>query len=307
MHKTIKTILPRPHPHWVGDGFNVFPVFADKAFSKELSPFLMFDYAAPKHFAATTKRLGVGQHPHRGFETVTLAFQGAVEHGDSVGNRGVIETGDVQWMTAARGIIHEEFHSTEFAKKGGLFEMCQLWVNLPSKHKMAAPRYQGIMAKDIPHAPLALSSGEAKCSADGKPAQADPNDGFVRVISGNYHGVRGAADTYTPVDMWDIILNTAGKTFQFTTGDGFNVVVFVRAGKVEVEGSPVGPQDVALMNLKGTVINIKALEPNTKVLLLGGEPIDEPIAARGPFVMNTQQELKQAVIDYQTGKFGQHF
>ena len=152
--KTIKEIFRKPSNHWVGNGFNVIPVFADRAFTKEISPFLMFDYAAPKQFPPTSKRLGVGQHPHRGFETVTLAFQGEVEHADSQGNTGVIGPGDVQWMTAARGIVHEEFHSKQFAKNGGTFEMCQIWVNLPAQQKMIEPRYQPILDTDIPKAPL---------------------------------------------------------------------------------------------------------------------------------------------------------
>lgn len=308
-HKTVKAVLPRPSPHWVGDGFHVYPVFANKAFSKELSPFLMFDYAAPRKFPPTKKRLGVGQHPHRGFETVTIAFQGAVEHGDSVGNRGVIGPGDVQWMTAARGIVHEEFHSTEFAKRGGIFEFCQLWVNLPAKHKMVAPKYQGILSKDIPSLPLIPDSKEFQCE-EGKAEEKinldklDKNNGYVRVIAGSYMGVKGPASTHTPVDMWDISINTVSQTFQLPTGEGFNALVFVRKGEIEVEGKKLGPQDVAIMNLEGRVIRIKSLEEDTKVLLLAGLPIDEPIAARGPFVMNTQRELQSAWHDFETGNFG---
>jgi redox-sensitive bicupin YhaK (pirin superfamily) len=192
--KGIKVILPRPRSHWVGDGFHVYPVFADKAFTNELSPFLMFDYGAPKQFPANNpKKLGVGQHPHRGFETITVAFQGEVEHADSMGNRGVIGEGDVQWMTAGRGIVHEEFHSQKFAKAGGAFEMCQLWLNLPKEHKMTPPRYQPILKNEITTSPLYLHAADA-CGAP-----ADPAEGGVRVIAGSFMGVKGPASTFTQV------------------------------------------------------------------------------------------------------------
>lgn len=292
--KTIKEICRRPPRHWVGDAFNVYPVFANKAFTKEMSPFLMFDYAPPKDFPPNYgKKLGVGQHPHRGFETVTLAFQGEVEHADSEGNRDVIGPGDVQWMSAARGIVHEEFHSTDFSMKGGMFEMCQLWVNLPKDKKMTKPRYQPILDKNIPKAPL-LAEGSSDVNDN-------LNDGYARIIAGELRGVKGPAETFTPINLWDVvILNTESK-FQFDIADGHNLVVFVRRGSVTIQGKALDTAEVAIMGTEGTELVIQAKEPNTSLLFLSGEPIDEPIAARGPFVMNTQKELQDAWTDYRKG------
>uniref|UniRef100_A0A7S3LPR6 Pirin N-terminal domain-containing protein n=1 Tax=Aplanochytrium stocchinoi TaxID=215587 RepID=A0A7S3LPR6_9STRA len=289
--KAIKTILPRTSSHWVGDGFKVYPVFANMAFTKEISPFLMLDYAAPKEFSPSLRRRGVGKHPHRGFETVTIAFQGEVEHGDSLGHRDVIKEGDVQWMTAAGGIIHEEFHSTEFAKQGGRFEMIQLWVNLPKAHKMDPPRYQPILAKDIPTQLLSSK---------------DKADGGVRIIAGNYDGVKGPAKTFSPVNLWDVQINTPEKLFEFDFEAGHNAMIFVRKGAVvigEDDTKELGPQDMAVLETQGTRITIKTTEVDTKLMLLSGEPINEPIAARGPFVMNTHQEIIQANEDYHNGNF----
>lgn len=321
--KTIKYISAKPPSHWVGDGFKVFPVFSDKAFTAELSPFLMFDYAAPKKFEPNPnphKRRGVGQHPHRGFETVTIAFQGEVEHSDSQGNNGVIGPGDVQWMTAAKGIVHEEFHSTNFSKKGGIFEMCQLWVNLPKKSKMSPPKYQPILKDDIPKVELMsvnpASGGEDKdnnsCVVGSTVEKAPLEDGHVNVIAGTYQQVKGAATTFTPVNMWDInILNTQ-HLFEFELEEGHNTLVFVRRGAVTVSGSVdssndearLNLADVAVMNKEGTKLRLQAKEKDTAVLILSGEPIDEPIAARGPFVMNTYEELNDAMKDYRYGRNG---
>lgn len=296
--KSIKSILPSPPQHWVGDGFQVYPVFHNLAFSQELSPWLMFDYAAPKTFSPTTKRLGVGQHPHRGFETITLAFQGEVEHGDSVGNRGVIGAGDVQWMTAARGIIHEEFHSTNFAKKGGTFEMAQLWLNLPASHKMNPPAYQSILKDDIPIIPLHTSSledkNEEECAVIGS----------IRLIAGSQSGQNGAATTVTPVELFDVSIEKANMPCEIDIPSGHNAVVFVRRGSIQIQGQPVMAQGVALLHVEGSVLQITASENATQLLILGGEPINEPIAARGPFVMNTQEELREAMMDFRNGKLG---
>jgi len=289
--KTVKKILPRPGTHWVGNGFKVFPVFSNLAFTQEISPFLMLDYAAPKEFSPSLRKKGVGMHPHRGFETVTIAFQGEVEHGDNLGHSGVIKEGDVQWMTAAKGIIHEEFHSNEFSKKGGMFEMVQLWVNLPKKHKMDPPRYQPIFSKDIPT--TTLSSG-------------DINDGSVRIIAGQVNDVKGPAKTFTPVNLWDVQINTTEKEFDFKFEDGHNVMVFVRKGGIICIGSEnkqLGAQDMAILESRGEMLTIKGTEDDTKLLILSGEPINEPIAARGPFVMNTQEEIIQANRDYHSGNF----
>jgi redox-sensitive bicupin YhaK (pirin superfamily) len=283
--KKIKTILPATaRSHWVGDGFNVRPIFANLAFTQAISPFLMFDYAAPREFDATGEKRGVGPHPHRGFETVTIAFQGEVEHGDSVGNRGVIGPGDVQWMTAASGIIHEEFLSREFLRRGGTLEMVQLWVNLPAKDKMLAPKYQPILSRDIPM------------------LQLPGNSGTLRVIAGNYAGTQGAASTFSPVNLWDIKIK-AGKTVELSVPEGHNSMVFVRQGKMALGSAVIGAADLALFEKDGTHIQFQAQE-DTSLLLMGGEPIAEPIVASGPFVMNTEQEIRLAMMDYQSGRMG---
>jgi len=295
--KTVRRIIPAQRKHWVGNGFNVFPVFGSLAFTNELSPWLMFDYAAPKEFGPTSQRRGVGQHPHRGFETVTIAFQGAVEHSDSVGHNDVIGPGDVQWMTAGRGIIHEEYHSTDFAKTGGVFEMCQLWVNLPKKDKMVAPRYQPIVAGDIPRVPL-LAATEADGSCGGESV------GEARIVAGELHGTRGPAATFSPVELFDLELRAADTPVELPVPAGHNTVVFVRSGEISVEGQTVGAQGVALMSRSGEKLRLSARVPNSQVLLLGGEPLDEPIAAQGPFVMNTQAEIRQAMADFNSGRMG---
>jgi len=284
--KQIKTILQATQRnHWVGDGFNVRPVFAHLAFTADISPLLMFDYAAPREFAATDEKRGVGPHPHRGFETVTIAFQGEVEHGDSVGNRGVIGPGDVQWMTAASGIVHEEFLSHEFLRRGGTLEMVQLWVNLPAKYKMIAPKYQSILSKEIPV------------------VQLPDNSGSLRVIAGNYAGIQGAASTYSPVDLWDITL-AAGKSVELTAPEGRNAMLFVRKGSMELGGSRAGVGDLVLLERKGSGVSLQAKE-DASLLFMGGEPIAEPIVASGPFVMNTEQEIRLAMMDYHSGRMGQ--
>lgn len=284
--KQIKTILPATdRNHWVGDGFNVRPVFGNLAFTEHISPFLMFDYAAPKKFEATDAKRGVGPHPHRGFETVTIAFQGEVEHGDSAGNRGVIGPGDVQWMTAASGIVHEEFLSHEFLKRGGVLEMVQLWVNLPARHKMIPPQYQPILSGDIPEVQLPEAAGT------------------VRVIAGNYAGTRGVASTFSPVNLW--VINLApGKNAELSVPEGDNNMLFVRQGAIKLGGTELDTGDLALLEQRGTQIKLQAVE-NSSVILMGGEPISEPIVASGPFVMNTEKEIRLAMMDYQSGRMGQ--
>jgi len=248
----------------------------------------MFDYAAPKQFNPTRGRLGVGQHPHRGFETVTIAWQGEVEHGDHLGNRDVIRAGDVQWMTAGRGIVHEEYHSREFAKTGGVFEMCQLWVNLPSKHKMDPARYQPITSTSIPIVPLPYDAG------------------YVRVIAGRYGETVGPALTFTPIDMWEVRLSKSDACTDLVFPEGHNTIIFVRQGAAAVgdRQDRLSAQDVALMGEAGRQVPIRALADDTMLLILSGQPFDEPIAHRGPFVMNTNQELQQAVKDYSSRSNG---
>lgn len=284
--RTVKRVIPQQHTHWVGDGFKVFPVFGSLAFTNEISPWLMFDYAAPKQFPPTTSQLGVGKHPHRGFETITIAWQGEVEHADSVGNSGVIEPGDVQWMTAGRGIVHEEYHSRNFARKGGVFEMCQLWLNLPAKDKMSPPRYQPIKKDDIPV--FELGEGVAQ----------------VSVIAGKLGTAKGPAMTFSPVELWDVIVDKAGVPVELEVPEKHNVQIFVRKGGVMIGDMELGPQSVALMNGEKGNLSFTAISEGTQVLVMGGEPLNEPIANRGPFVMNTQDELRQAVIDYSSGKMG---
>ena len=302
--RAVKQVLPRPHSHWVGDGFKVYPVFADKAFTKEISPLLMFDYAEPKAFPARkpgSKPLGVGEHPHRGFETVTVAFSGSVEHQDSTGKSGVIGEGDVQWMTAGRGILHEEYHSKEFTAQGGTFEMCQLWVNLKKKDKMTKPGYQLIKKQQIPTVNLPVGVTE----------EADVV-GTARLIAGEMGTTKGRAKTFSPVQMWDVSLPNKGSVVDLPYPADQNCVVFVRRGGVEVlsgedgeTANKLGPQDVALFHFDGSdTVRVRVNQANSSIMVLGGEPIDEPIANMGPFVMNTQAELQQAMVDFRSGRFG---
>jgi redox-sensitive bicupin YhaK (pirin superfamily) len=250
---------------------------------EHLSPFLLLDYGGPREFRPTSERLGVGSHPHRGFETVTIVYDGEVEHRDSAGGGGRIGAGDVQWMTAASGLVHEEFHGREFARRGGMFEMVQLWVNLPAKHKFAPPRYQTLLAADIPTVEL----------ADGQ--------GKLRVIAGEYDGQKGPAQTFTPVNVWDVRLN--GKA-RLAVPDGFHTALVVLQGSVRVNADAlVGPASYALFDPRGNAIEIESTG-DAKALLLSGEPIDEPIVGYGPFVMNTTEEIRDAIRDFQSGKMG---
>jgi hypothetical protein len=299
--RSVKRIMLKPSAHWVGNAFNVFPVFADLAFKEELSPLLMFDYAAPKKFGPKAGQpRGVGQHPHRGFETVTIAFQGEVEHHDNKGGSGVIGPGDVQWMTAGRGIVHEEYHSKDFTQEGGIFEMCQLWVNLPKKHKMTKPRYQPILKDKIPIVTLPLEVPEEETLAT------------VRLIAGEMNNTKGAANTFSPVQMYEVILPNIGAEVDIPFPSEHNCIVFVRRGGVKVlsgedgkgKTSQLGPQDVALMHIDGSdSLRVHVDKPNTSLLIMGGEPLDEPIASQGPFVMNTFDEIRKAITDYRSGRF----
>lgn len=296
--------MEKPYKHWVGDGFHVYPVFADLAFKEDLSPLLMFDYADPKKFPSKVGQpRGVGSHPHRGFETVTIAFQGEVEHRDNKNNSGTIGEGDVQWMTAGRGIVHSEYHSEEFTRNGGTFEMCQLWVNLPKKHKMTKPRYQPILKEQIPTVSLPVG-------AEGEDVMAT-----ARLIAGGsevFEGAKGAAKTFSPVQMWDVQFPLAGAEVDIPFPADQNCIVFVRRGGVQVlsgddgqgKKSKLGPQDVAVMHLDGSDwLRVRVDTADTSLLIMGGEPLNEPIAAQGPFVMNTQAELRQAMTDFREGKF----
>lgn len=282
--KQVAAILNPPAPHMVGDGFRVHNFFPS-GYKINMDPFYMLDYNAKFNFSATDTPRGVGVHPHRGFETVTLAYHGAIAHHDSAGNSGIIFPGDIQWMTAASGILHKEYHEENFTKNGGPFQMVQLWVNLPAKYKMTPPKYQGIEHSAI--AKLEL-----------------PNHaGVVEVIAGNYQGTKGSAFTFTPIEMYNIRLNTGAK-IKLNTPSSYNTAIVVIEGSVTVNGSEyANVNQMVHFASEGSEIELTVKE-NTILLFLSGEPINEPIAQYGPFLMNKPEELQQAIDDYNTGKFG---
>jgi redox-sensitive bicupin YhaK (pirin superfamily) len=283
--KKLRCIQRSADRHWVGDGFPVRTLFSYPTHGQVLSPFLLLDYAGPMEFSPTTQRRGVGEHPHRGFETVTIVYEGEVEHRDSSGGGGRIGPGDVQWMTAASGIVHEEFHGREWARRGGPFEMVQLWVNLPARDKTAEPGYQAIVSSDIPNVRL----------ADGR--------GSARIIAGELAGTKGPARTFTPIHVWDLRLGGDGRT-DLAVPDGWTAALVVLRGELRVSGSDaLGAAEVGIFDRAGTGICIDGAKDAT-ALLLAGEPIDEPIVGQGPFVMNTPQEIRQAIVDYQSGRMG---
>ncbi len=284
--KNVNGVYDAPPLHWVGDGFPVRSLFSYRNHGKLLNPFLLLDYAGPVEFAPADQPRGVGPHPHRGFETVTIVYQGEVAHRDSAGQGGVIGPGDVQWMTAGAGILHEEFHSESFTRSGGSLEMVQLWVNLPAKNKMVAPGYQAILNRDIPV--IALPE----------------NAGTVRVVAGNYLDHAGPARTFTPMNVWDLRLNP-GKTTELSLPDGWSVALIILHGAVSINGDSQGKEAQAVvLDRSGNRVSLEA-QNNAVVLLLSGEPIDEPIVGQGPFVMNSQAEIDQAIADYSSGSFGQ--
>lgn len=274
--------------HWVGDGFPVRTVFSYNSVPKPgISPFLMLDYAGPAEFPPASHRRGVGEHPHRGFETVTILYHGEVEHRDSGGNSGKIGPGDVQWMTAASGVVHEEMHSTEFSRRGGRLEAAQLWVNLPAKLKMSPPRYQGILDAEIPSVQLTDEKGTI---------------GAVRVIAGTFQNHTGPAQTFTPINLWDVRLH-AGRQLQLTLREGHTAALSILQGSLKIGGATAKEAELAVFERAGTDILVRA-EGETTFLVLSGEPIEEPLAGYGPFVMNTQTEIRQALSDYQSGRMG---
>jgi redox-sensitive bicupin YhaK (pirin superfamily) len=285
VNKAVLGVYPGPKAHWVGDGFPVRSLFSYDQLGRHISPFLLLDYAAPTLFAPAARPRGVGEHPHRGFETVTIVYQGEVAHRDSVGNSGVIGPGDVQWMTAAAGILHDEFHSPAFMRRGGALEMAQLWVNLPARHKMAPPRYQSILSAQIPQ--LTLPDGA----------------GTLRVIAGRHSGQQGPAATYSELNVWDVRLRS-GKDITLSVPQEHNAAIAVLRGAITANGSREA-QDAELVLLErgGSEIRISAAADST-ILVLSGIPIDEPIAGYGPFVMNTQAEIETAMNDFRLGKFG---
>jgi hypothetical protein len=270
--------------HWVGDGFPVRNLFPSNGLN-DTSPFLMFDYAGPSYFGPSRKPRGVDAHPHRGFETVTIAYQGSVDHRDSGGHSGTIHPGDVQWMTAASGVVHEEKHGREFTEAGGIFEMVQLWVNLPRAYKMSPPRYQSITSARIPRVDFAPGA-------------------YARLIAGELQGVRGTAQTFTPVNLFDLRLD-AGSRAALALPEGHNCLIALLRGGVMVNGSAQldGDAEIAVLSPSGDTVELDA-KKDSILLLMGGEPIDEPVASYGPFVMNTQAELRQAMEDYRAGRMG---
>ena len=285
--KRILDIRSAPGRHWVGDGLPVHNLFGYNGPGvAERSPFLMLDYGAPYDFGPTTQQLGVGQHPHRGFETVTVVYSGELAHRDNAGGGGTIGPGDVQWMTAGGGIIHEEFHSPGFAKSGGTLEMAQLWVNLPAAHKMTPAGYQPITAAQIPTVSLPEGAGR------------------VRVIAGAWGEAKGPARTFTPIHMLDAAL-AAGRTADLPQPEGWTTLVVVASGSAAVKGAEAvtGPAVVTL-STAGEGVTVQA-GSDAKLLLLAGEPIDEPVVGYGPFVMNSQQQIVQAINDFNSGRFGQ--
>ncbi len=276
-------------PHSVGDGFPVQSIFSYDGLGREpLSPFLMLDYAAPRYFDPAPRRRGVGVHPHRGFETVTIVYAGELEHRDSAGNGGRIGPGDVQWMTAASGILHEEFHSERFTREGGTMSMMQLWVNLPARHKMAQPRYQTILDARIPRLEL------------------DGNAGTLRVIAGEYAGRKGAAETFTPMEVWDLRV-AAGRTVTLATPEGHTTAIVPMQGRARVNDThAAGAAQLVRLAREGTGFTVAAEgDGDVSALVLAGEPIAEPVVGYGPFVMNSEGEIATAFADFQGGRFGQ--
>lgn len=282
--KKLARIQTSPEQHWVGDGFPVRSMFSYRDVG-EFDPFLLLDYAGPTEFAPSDRPRGVEQHPHRGFETVTIVYEGEVEHRDSSGGGGRIGPGDVQWMTAAAGLVHEEMHGREFTRRGGRLEMVQLWVNLPAKDKLSRPGYQSIAAAQIPSVQLPDAAGS------------------VRVIAGGLNGVRGPARTFTPINVWDVQLAAGGKA-TLPVPEGHTTLALVLDGDLRIgNGQHAKSASIAVFERQGDSIDLAASEP-TRVLILDGAPLQEPIAAYGPFVMNTDAEIRQALDDYRAGRMG---
>ncbi|EAA8369440.1 pirin family protein [Salmonella enterica] len=284
--KQITGVYTAPRPHWVGDGFPVRSLFSYQSHTQQLSPFLLLDYAGPHTFTPGNEKRGVGEHPHRGFETVTIVYSGEVEHRDSTGRGGIIGPGDVQWMTAGAGILHEEFHSDAFTRQGGELEMVQLWVNLPMKDKMTTPAYQSITQDVIPTVTL-------------------PDDaGTMRVIAGRYEEAKGSADTFSPLNVWDMRL-LRDRQLTLSQPEGWSTALVVLKGNITLNGTtPVNEPQLVVLSQQGKTLHFET-SSDASVLLLSGEPLNEPIVGYGPFVMNTKQEIAEAVRDFNSGRFGQ--
>jgi redox-sensitive bicupin YhaK (pirin superfamily) len=283
--KKLVQVMRSQGSHWVGDGFPVRSLFSYQGDTRAISPFLLFDYAGPHRFEPAQRPRGVGQHPHRGFETVTIVYEGEVSHRDSTGGGGTVGPGDVQWMTAAGGIIHEEFHSAAFTRTGGPFRMVQLWVNLPARDKMAQARYQPIGDAQIPSVELSGGRGRA------------------RIIAGDLDGTRGPATTFTPINLWDVKL-AADTEVTLPVPEGHNTMVAVLSGQIMADGRRVGEAEIARFGIEGDGVTIRA-EGDALLLVLTGEPIDEPVVGYGPFVMTSEAGIREAIEDFNAGRFGQ--
>ena len=284
--KKVLSIGGNPQGHWVGDGCPVRSLCSYSTHAKQLSPFLLLDYAGPAEFAPAAKPRGVGQHPHRGFETVTIVYKGEVSHRDSTGQGGTIGAGDVQWMTAGSGILHEEFHSEAFTKSGGMLHMIQLWVNLPAKDKMTAPGYQAITKAEIPVVGL------------------PENAGTLRVIAGQYGDAKGPAHTFSPMNVWDLQLQVS-RLVTVPANDHWNTALIVLKGNVTINGEHAAREgQLVVLSADGSDVAVEASTDAT-VLLLSGEPLNEPVVGYGPFVMNTHEEIQRAITDFNSGRFGQ--
>jgi len=271
-------------PHWVGDGFPVRTFFS-YGDGPAISPFLLLDYAGPTRFEAAAQPRGVGPHPHRGFETVTVVYQGEVEHRDSAGHGGTIGPGDVQWMTAASGVVHEEMHGRAFTRSGGTLEMVQLWVNLPAKDKMSPPRYQDLLDVQIPN------------------VQLENDAGTLRVIAGAFRGTQGPAHTVTPIELWDVRLR-AGQAAQLPLPAGHTAMLLVQDGALRIGATTVEAPQLAWLDRDGDSVHLEAPAADARLLLLAGQPIVEPVVGYGPFVMNSKAEIGQAIEDFESGKMG---
>lgn len=283
--RTIEKVTKPGTPHFVGDGFRVHNFIPGTSTMKRMDPFIMMDYNSKYNFPATNKPKGVGVHPHRGFETVTIAYKGRIQHDDSSGGGGIIGEGDVQWMTAASGVLHKEFHETEWSKTGGEFQMVQLWINLPAKDKMSPPKYQAISNSEMIKVALPEDAGE------------------VEIIAGDFNENKGSASTFSPINMYNVKLKKDAKT-QFIFPKNYTTAILMVEGDAKVNGDTNVPQDHFVMfSNDGESFLVEALN-DTVILVLSGEPLNEPIAAHGPFVMNTQEELIEAFQDFNTGKFG---
>ncbi|MFW2176345.1 MULTISPECIES: pirin family protein [unclassified Moraxella] len=302
-YRQVDKVHLAPRPHWVGDGFHVNPMFSHMAGDKRTDPFLMLDYAASQFFEPNqASPRGVGQHPHKGFETVTIAYQGEVSHRDSSGGGGTIKTGDVQWMTAGNGVIHEEFHSEAFSQTGGDFEMVQLWVNLPARDKTTPAKYQHLAHADMPVVKLTDESGQPV--------------GKVTLIAGEFanktESVKGTATTFTPINLWDVVLEP-NRSVELAIPRSHNLLLLVREGDVTMnadsQNRASARQLITFEVEQGgegeDYIRLSTGMDGAKLVLMSGEPINEPIVGYGPFVMNTQQEIRQAILDFNAGKFGQ--